>query len=384
MKPAIVTPWLGKLSETFIYNHVMGLIDLDPMVVCLHRENEDIFPADGVDVRVLPASPPPLLQRLWERIPAKIRGEWWSWYARDAKLAAEWAVERGATVALAEYGSTGLAIANAVRDAGIPLVVHFHGHDASRALRHAGYVRGLRQLYKQAAALIVVADKMKANLAGAGAPESIIHKIPYGVDTLAIRVPERKGRDHVTFLHVGRLWEKKGIFETLRAFAAVAEGNSNVGLRVIGEGGLRASAEAMAMELGIAGSVCFLGALPHARVMEEMSAADVFVLHSVTAPDGDEEGLPVSILEAAAHGLPIVSTRHAGIVEEVVEGQTGYLVDEHDVEAYADAMAALAEDAALRKSMGTAGRNLVEESFDRRRQLAGLGSLLREIAGGAC
>ncbi len=134
-----------------------------------------------------------------------------------------------------------------------------------------------------------------------------------------------------------------------------------VTLRMIGEGPLLKPARELAVELGIAKAIAFEGAQPNSRVREAMGCAGVFVQHSVTASDGNEEGWPVSVGEAMASGLPVVATRHPGIVDQVVESKTGYLIDEHDWEEMGNRMIELAEDPALRTRMGLDARHCIEK-----------------------
>jgi glycosyltransferase involved in cell wall biosynthesis len=94
-----------------------------------------------------------------------------------------------------------------------------------------------------------------------------------------------------------------------------------------------------------------------------MHASDVFIHHSVTDHEGNEEGLPVAILEAMADGLPVVSTRHAGIPEAVQEGVTGYLVEEGDSAGMSERLMRLASDGALRRTMGEAGWSRARECY---------------------
>jgi glycosyltransferase involved in cell wall biosynthesis len=119
----------------------------------------------------------------------------------------------------------------------------------------------------------------------------------------------------------------------------------------------------MARKLGISAKIKFLGEQPHAVVRDVMATASVYVQHSVTADDGDMEGLPNSILEAMACGLPVVSTWHSGIPEAVVHGTTGLLVPEHDVEAMAVAIVELFDDTDRAAAIGMAGRERVLDRF---------------------
>src|SRR5207247_4061449 len=115
------------------------------------------------------------------------------------------------------------------------------------------------------------------------------------------------------------------------------------------------------------------GGQPNEVVQRLMRDADIFVQHSITDPDtGDAEGLPVSILEAMAHGLPVVSTRHAGIPEAVSDGVSGYLVDEGDTAGMAERIVALIRSADLRHRMGDAGWRRAKEDFSWERERSAL------------
>jgi colanic acid/amylovoran biosynthesis glycosyltransferase len=139
---------------------------------------------------------------------------------------------------------------------------------------------------------------------------------------------------------------------------------------VIGDGPLRRELEALASSLGLAGDVRFLGAATNAVVQDAMRQADLFVLPSVTAANGDEEGTPTVLMEAAYRGMPVVATWHAGIPEVVADGESGMLVPERDVEALAAAIRAMLESRDQWPAMGAAGRRLVIER----------GHLLRDVA----
>jgi len=113
-----------------------------------------------------------------------------------------------------------------------------------------------------------------------------------------------------------------------------------------------------------------------------MRRARGFLQHSIRASDGDSEGTPVAILEAQASGLPVIATRHAGIPDVVIEGRTGFLVDEGDVKRMAEGIARVAEDSPLATALGAAGRSRVLESFTMERSIDRLwGIIERALAG---
>jgi len=145
---------------------------------------------------------------------------------------------------------------------------------------------------------------------------------------------------------------------------------------MIGDGPLWGTCQRLAEQLEITDRVSFLGVREHAEVAARMQSARAFVQHSITALSGDSEGTPVAVLEAQASGLPVVSTRHAGIPDVVLEGQTGFLVDEGDVDGMAQAMIRLAQDPNLAQSMGAAGRARVEAEFSMDRSIANLWQII--------
>ncbi len=144
-----------------------------------------------------------------------------------------------------------------------------------------------------------------------------------------------------------------------------------------GDGVLRDGCMRLARHLGIAERCDFPGSVPHARVGEIMRASRAFVQHSLRPLSGDKEGMPVAIIEAGASGLPVVATRHAGIPEAVVHGQTGLLCDEMDVPAMAAHMERLLIDPEEAGCMGRAAREHVRARFDVRLRIAELERILR-------
>jgi glycosyltransferase involved in cell wall biosynthesis len=136
-------------------------------------------------------------------------------------------------------------------------------------------------------------------------------------------------------------------------------------------------AEAFTRDADLGGVVELAGARPHAEVLAAMAEADVFVLHSRVAGNGDEEGLPLAILEAMARGCAVLSTRHAGIPEAVAHGESGLLTEENDVEGMAEAWKQLAVDAALRRRLGQGARHAVEQGFTWEHERANLRRLLQ-------
>jgi glycosyltransferase involved in cell wall biosynthesis len=149
---------------------------------------------------------------------------------------------------------------------------------------------------------------------------------------------------------------------------------------MIGDGGLLGVCKDLAQGLGVGDAVSFLGRQPHEVVAEEMRRARAFVQHSVVASDGNTESMPNSILEASASGLPVVSTRHAGIPEMVLDGETGFLVEERDVDGMARHMARLVREPALAAELGRAGRQRMRQNFSIDARIARLWEIVQAAA----
>ncbi|MGD1019104.1 MAG: glycosyltransferase [Verrucomicrobiia bacterium] len=243
------------------------------------------------------------------------------------------------------------------------VVVSFHGYDASSVFQQQGD-SCYAYLFERANLITTPTQRMKDELVRRGCPSEKVRIHRCGVDLSKFTPPVRKQpNEKPTVLTVARLVEKKGIEYSLRAFAEF-KNRVAAEYRIIGDGPLRASLEELARHLGIHDRVSFLGTGRKQDVQREMARADVFVLSSVTASDGNQEGLPVSLIEAQAMGLPVVSTHHAGIPELVVDGVTGFLVREKDVAGLARNLEKLLSDARLRQQFSVNARERVCREFD--------------------
>jgi colanic acid/amylovoran biosynthesis glycosyltransferase len=183
----------------------------------------------------------------------------------------------------------------------------------------------------------------------------------------------------VKLLTVARLVEKKGLAPSIRAVARVRANHPNLRYDIVGEGPLRGELERLIGSQGLSGIVTLHGAREGEQVRKMMEQAHLFVLGSMTAADGDQEGTPVSLLEAQACGLPVLSTDHAGISEIVLPGRSGVLVPEGDETRLAEGLADLLAHPEAWPSMGREGRTLVETSHDRDRQVRRLVALYDQL-----
>ncbi len=287
----------------------------------------------------------------------------------------------GARVALVETGLMGAFVHEACTQAALPFVVHFHGLDAFGRELLERWKAHYERFFETAASLVVVSAAMRDQLIKLGAPRDRVVLAPYGVavEVAAVAAPAKTGP---TFVAVGRFVEKKAPHVTLAAFHVVHRQVPAARLVMIGDGPMLSACREWAAKQGLAEAVTFAGVQSRAEVSRQMAASGIFVQHSVTAANGDSEGLPLAVLEAGAHGLPVVATRHAGIPDAVRDGVDGVLVAEKDVKAMALAMLRLAQNPALAAQLGAAFRRRVRADYSRRGSIERLQTLLRAAADG--
>jgi len=286
----------------------------------------------------------------------------------------------------AHFGVEGVYAVPTARALGVPLVTTLHGFDvsvtrrqllASRKPSWVNYVTWRRSLFETGATFVCVSEHIQRCAIEWGYPAERTLTLPIGVDTDVITPVPLPQTPRI--VHVARLVEKKGTTDLLHAFAAVRRAVPAAELVIIGDGPLREQLGALAKELGVAETVRFTGVRPHAEVLATVARSRALCLPSVTASNGDQEGLGMVLLEAAATGRPVVGTRHGGIPEAVVDDVTGYLVAERDPAALADRLVALLKDPDLCQRLGAGGRAFVEDRFDLSRQTAKLESLYGEL-----
>ena len=374
-------PQFPAASESFIVRQAEAL----EATVCTELFDRQIPVVDRIRVIELPGSQPQLERSRWRR---KSRLLWHAIrYGNTELMPAEAAAAFGRmlsdarpAVLLAQYGTVGLRLMGPCEKARVPLVVHFHGFDLSRKFRDPWYRFSCRQLVRVAHALVVVNGVQRERLLRLGARPEKVHVIPCGVPVTEFSPSEQVAERPCRFLAVGRFVPKKCPENTIRAFAQCGGQHPDVQLTMIGDGPLLGECQRLAGELKVAQQIRFLGSQPIETVNREMRAAGVFLQHSITSAEGDEEGWPVAVGEAMACGLPVISTRHPGIVDQVVESQTGFLVDEGDWKAMADRMVELIENADLRRSLGAAGRRRIERIGDVADSLRRLKEVLEAVA----
>jgi colanic acid/amylovoran biosynthesis glycosyltransferase len=266
-------------------------------------------------------------------------------------------------VVLAENGITGFQVLKACKELKLPLVVHFHGFDAYSNVVLEQHKENYKKMFAYASAIIAVSRHMTEQLIKLGAPAEKVFYNAYGVDTSKFRQGCRR-TSTMQVIAVGRFVEKKAPYLTILAFEKVLKRLPEAKLVMVGSGILHDVCRRLVESLHIEDSVDLRGVLSHDRVAELMQQSRVFVQHSLVPASGDSEGTPLAILEAGASGLPVVSTKHTGIIEAVLHGKTGFLVNEGDIDAMADYLYQLLSNPELATRMGNNARKHISENFN--------------------
>ncbi len=352
---AILTEHLGLATQTFIDRHITKL--LPGSTVVISETVDPSYNSNGIPALVLGRLRPSLTRRAVAAFAPRSGSATTPF--REIALR-RFLRRHGVEVILGEHLDFSHAWLSLSRDMGIRLVPHGHGNDVSGRLRDASWGGRYRD-YDDT--VITISQSSRSRLIETGLDPAKIHVVPSGVDVPSAP-PVRRSGPLVRFLAVGRMVGKKAPISTLDAFRRLLAMRNDVRFDFVGDGPLMPAVHDFVRCFRLDEFVTLHGALPHRDVQRLMLVADVFVQHSMVDPvDGDEEGLPVSILEAMAAALPIVSTRHAGIPDAVEDRVTGYLVEEGDSEAMAARLAELAGDAQLRTAMGQAGWRRAHDHF---------------------
>jgi colanic acid/amylovoran biosynthesis glycosyltransferase len=394
MQIAFLVGEFPSLSETFILNQITGLLDRGHDVHIYGRKPSDLSAQhsavreyDLLDkVHYIPRIPTLKPERVWEalRMLAAARSTIGSSYLfrslqpqKYGRVASNLQVWYAASifgdqvasydVIHAHFGPNG-ALAVALRDLGCiegKIVTTFHGSDMTRYLKRTGS-SGYNFLAAEGDLFLPISNRWKQKLIDIGFPKDQIHVHHMGVDCDEIDFAPStvESNETIRLLSIARLTEKKGIQYGIRALnQCLNKSDVHAEYTIVGDGELRQPLEALVQELNIEENVRFTGWKSKSEVQRLLGNAHIFLAPSVTAESGDQEGIPVAIMEAMARGLPVISTWHSGIPELVEDERSGLLVPERDAEALADALQTLLETPECLLEMGKAGRRIVEEQF---------------------
>jgi colanic acid/amylovoran biosynthesis glycosyltransferase len=287
----------------------------------------------------------------------------------------------------AHFGPDGVMAATLAECLRIPLVVTFHGYDATSndgslykmSFMHKKYLRRRQDLFRNGSLFIAVSQFIKLKLLELGVPEEKIFVHYIGIDTNKFEPTPQIHREPIV-LFVGRLVEVKGCTYLIQAMKEVQASFPAAELVVIGDGPLRKQLENEA-ERSLK-KFHFLGVQPPRVIKEWLNRARVFSVPSITAENGNAEGFGIVFAEAQAMGIPVASFLSGGIPEAVAHGETGLLAAERDVGGLAANITRLLSDEKLWRTMSQQARERVRERFDLKQQTTLLENIYKDVIAG--
>ncbi|MEL7060183.1 MAG: glycosyltransferase family 4 protein [Acidobacteriota bacterium] len=386
----LVVPTFPKLSETFVVRHAVGLVERgwDVQVVCRSSPTAAWRAFPGLDATMaqrVHVAPP--IARAEPTTVGRALGEGLRRPVALARAIGRRGLRRGVARRLAdqpiralrprlihfEFGTLALEQADLAAAAGCHVITSFRGFDLNFAgLETEGYYD---PLWPHLDAAHLLGEDLWRRALARGCPEDLPHAlIPPALDpdSYPPRHSSRAGGP-LRVLSVGRLEWKKGTEHALQAVAMLRQAGVDCRLRIVGEGAHLPAVTYACHDLGLSDATELLGARPHAEVIEEMRAADIFLHLAVS------EGFCNAVLEAQAVGLPVVCSDADGLRENVDDATTGFVVPRRRPERAAEALQRLANDPELRGRMGAAGRARVRRHFTLDRQLDAFESFYHQV-----
>jgi colanic acid/amylovoran biosynthesis glycosyltransferase len=355
-----------KPEMLHIYRQITGLTRFRPIVIAQKRENALQFPVDKIDIIKKPRTH--FLRRFWFR------------QLRDAP----WRISRGEAATIMRilnlerakllhiyFGHIAVHLLPIIRAWARPSVVSFHGADVMVDLEKPAYRTATLEMLNAVRLVLVRSESLRRAMVDLGCDEKKlrIHRtgIPLTEFPLRPRIWPEDGRWR--FLQAGRLVEKKGLRTSLLAFAEFAKQFPQSTFTVGGEGPLRNELRALARDLKIDDRISFAGFVSQSELRDLFYESHIFLHPSETGADGNQEGVPNSMLEAMATGLPVFATRHGGIPEAIENGVSGVLVAERDDRALADELIRHAKDPQKLSILASKGAEAVAQRFEQQSQV---------------
>lgn len=356
MKIAILSPKKSSQAETFIQNHIKNL----PF--------EKIVVYSGDFPYLTEALKPSVVKSSWFKLVSKIK----RLFGIETQIFRAYHLTKilekhKVDLVFAEYLTTGAEVLEVCKSLRIPLMTIALGYEISQYDILQRYKDKYRELFKYAQTVFIVSNHMKVNLKSFDCPGHKIVYSPIGPADDFFKInPKFKNKQ---LLAIGRFVDKKAPHLTIKAFFEVLKKHPDAILKMAGDGPLLDHCMDLVKKLNIEGHVTFIGRIDQEEQKRLLEASYMFVQHSRIAKNGDSEGTPVAILEASAAGLPIVSTRHAGIPNIVKDSETGFLVEENDVEAMALKMIELLQEKELAIQFGSKGKEYIKANFTLERHI---------------
>jgi colanic acid/amylovoran biosynthesis glycosyltransferase len=355
-----------KPEMLHIYRQITGLRRVQPIVIAQKRENPDKFPFDKIDIVAKPATH--FLRRFWFR---QIRDRPWQISSRELRALIDVLNRENAQLLHIFFGHIGVHLLPLIQAWSKPSVVSFHGADVLVDMERPAYRNATKQMLDAVTRVFVRSASLRRAVVELGCDENKIDIVRTGIPLQEFPFREREfptdGEWH--FVQASRLIEKKGLATTLHAFNAFLAHYPRARLTIAGEGPMLDELQELTRKLKIDDRVALPGFVASEKLREIYYASHIFLHPSETGSDGNQEGIPNSMLEAMASGLPVFATDHGGIPEAIENGVSGILVPERDYEALSHALLEAVQDRHLLARLARNGANAVAEKFDQRNQI---------------
>jgi len=406
MKLTFFTMRFPVASETFVLNQVTHFIDAGYEVEII-----SVFPGDLVNRHaafdeyglaakthyLLPEEKVSIVDKLNQRIklvlpkvtkPSLLRSLNVRRYgAQSSKLLLPSIVANAkqtftADVFLVHFGYAG-ALANKLRELGVlkgKQATVFHGADISRRHILEEHKLDYVNLFRQSELMLPISNLWKNKLIEMGCPPEKIHVTRMGIEPEKFNFQPRQAfQTPLRIVSVARLTEKKGLDVAVKASAILKQRGGQFQYTIIGNGDQDEMMRNFIAREGMEDCVSMPGFKPQEEIRRALSEADIFLLPSKTAADGDMEGIPVALMEAMAVGLPVVSTFHSGILELIENNVSGWLVEEDDPEALAETLLKLSQGEVDVAPVVAAARHKVETEFNQHIAYGELAQILERL-----
>jgi colanic acid/amylovoran biosynthesis glycosyltransferase len=272
-----------------------------------------------------------------------------------------------------------------VKKTGLPLITTFYGLDVSKLGKIPYWRKCYQELFMYGKYFLAEGNYLKKQLVDLGCPSEkiIVQKLGVDIDNYPKVNRDLLNYNKRVILQVSTFREKKGIEYSLRTIAEVSKVFPNVLYKLIGKGDNSEADDnikGLIKSLNVEKNVELLGITTHKQMLQIMCESEIFLHPSVTASDGDNEGgAPVSVIEASAVGLPVVSTFHADIPEVVIDGKTGFLVKEKDVDGLAEKIILLLNNLELSKRFSFEGPKHILENYNLKIQIEKLDGIYQRL-----
>ena len=366
-----------KPEMLHIYRQITSLRRVRPVVIAQKRENADRFPFQNIRVVKKPALH--FLRRTWFK---QIADRPWQISPAEVRATERALTESNAELLHIYFGHIAMLLRPLIRQWQKPSLVSFHGADVLVDMQKPAYRRATEEMLSLVRRVLVRSDSLRQAVIDLGcAPEKIeIQRAGIPLADFPFRECGIPGDGRWQLLQAGRLIEKKGLKTTLRAFARFQKEFPAARLTIAGEGPQLEELQSLARELQIDGPIDFVGFVSQEELRELLYSSHIFLHPSETGRDGNQEGVPNSMLEAMASGLPVFATRHGGIPEVVENNVSGILANERDHRTLGDALIETAKSPDRLRAMGHVASESVAKNFNQTEQARLLEEIyLREI-----